>query len=182
MNHDLAQGTGVCAASEINTSHQGVTWKHITFVSLTILWGPKNYLFLSTSSSDPSITEQKPGGSTVPSQLPSSKDIPVDWASRSCTRLCRDQGIRAQSHCKKLLLLTCHAAQQGKSPFRMEEAAPFPPTQHCHVPCLWGVGMSLITQPFQSAKACITSMRMSQSTGSEDRHIHVQEEGFDPLR
>lgn len=57
MNHDLAQGTGVCAASEINTSHQGVTWKHITFVSLTILWGPKNYLFLSTSSSDPSITE-----------------------------------------------------------------------------------------------------------------------------
>lgn len=35
-------------------------------------------------------------------------------------------GLQRSGHqCRELLLLlTCHAAQHGKSPFRMEEAAP----------------------------------------------------------
>ena len=36
---------------------------------------------------------------------------------------------------EKPLLLACSAAQQGKSPSRVEEAAPVPPTQDCHLLC-----------------------------------------------
>lgn len=44
-----------------------------------------------------------------------------------------------------------------------------------------GVGRSPHHTTVSSAKACTPSLRMSQTTGSEERHVHVQEEGFDPL-